>query len=507
MNEKRRLPTYVILSLVLLLIFVTVGLLMRDFKMAVVPFHDWDESIYADVALEMSRNWSLATTFNYHLWLAKPPLVMILMAIGFLFTKSEVLARSYELVTSVGLVAVIFFLSRQIYSESFKDRFNRLSGLEKTMVYVLPAITLLTSGFFIDRATLVSMDAMLALSWAGYFLFRKNYWAKLFFLLLGTLTKSLLGLFPLLLELVFLNVKLLNPKTALKYFGLLVLGLSWHIYSYIKYGFFFIQAHILDELVSRITTPIEFHFGGKYYYSQYLYQDLVTRSPINIILPLMVVAYVILAVWLVMRWYQKKATLKEILTDWNFWILGAPILYFVFLNLGKAKLYWYLYSLIPLACLILPVILLAIPEKISRSFFFIVITISMLIKFVPETYALQLNYTVPDKTQLGKCLSTKNTGKILFLVPKTERDSRHTMEAANLQIGATFVYGGAPNFVYYADKPVDFNYKIEEFSGKVSSYKTVVVSQDDLNNSEDIRKQMAGFNIVCKTETWIGFMK
>jgi hypothetical protein len=98
------------------------------------------------------------------------------------------------------------------------------------------------------------------------------------------------------------------------------------------------------------------------------------------------------------------------------------------------------------------------------------------------------DYQVPDKTKLALCidqiLQDDKMTRISYLVSAQEREDSRVIEAAKLQIGSSFVYGSAPAFVFYSDRPVSFYYSVGALKEDGLGHRTIVVHETDLTNPE-----------------------
>ncbi len=490
-------------------IFIAVGLLIRNLQFAHIPFFDWDEAMYSQIATELLKNKTLITTFNGHLWFDKPPFSHGLLAgIFLLFGRSEFFARLLFGFFGVGLIVMMYFLSKQILQRVFPTQLKKMTTLQKQCAYLLPVLVLASSTSFIERSSLINTDIIVAAAWIGYFLFRENFIIKSLFLLLGVFSKSVFGFYPLLIELFAIRKKDITLNNLLKVVVLIAIASFWYIYNYIQFGNTFVQAHFFDQVLKRIVVPIELHFGGKFYYFKYLWNYL---GVLNL---LFIPAYLYIISRVVKLILQKRFRITETDAWWHYLVLLSGLPFFAFLILVKTKLYWYLMILIPLLCLPLTYLFARLKNKILQYFLFLVIAGFFLFHFIPETYGLHLTNLRPsNKVALAQCLSNKPGKTIAFLTDEQEQKNRNFLEAAHYDTTASFYYGGAPAFVYYAQKPVEFFYDLNQFLSSFKKFDIVVIPAQSLEQIDQLKQnealtvkiQQARTNGFCETKEWISF--
>lgn len=483
-------------------LFIFLGLIVRNYHLRKVFFYDWDEGIYAQVATEILKNRSLITTFNGHLWLNKPPLSHLLIALIFaIFGRSEFWARMVMVGFSFALLIVTYFLTKKTINILFKKGIRKTNNLQRQLVFIIPVLILASTEIFLERSTILNTDTMLAVSWVGYLLFRERFYLKLFFLTLGVLTKSLLGFYPVFLEIFFLKRDLVNRDNLVKAFVLVSLPLTWHIFSLLKFGDYFIKAHLMDNLIKRVTAPIELHFGGRLYYPLLLWKNLGFFSL------LLGVSYFLIFIDLAKIFFKKG---KKVLQDeslFSYLVLLWPLPFFTLLVFGQSKIFWYMTPVFPLFSLSYGYLYFRLRNIFFRFLLVFFIFTFFLIRFIPHSYLeKKKNYTLPEKLVLAKCLSNLPVKKIGFLVNEDERKIRNVLEAAHLETETSFIYGGSPSFVFYSRKGVDYFYNIDRFLRQYRKYKLIVVSRKDLNLLIK-RKRDGRYFKTCQTKNWVSFRR
>ncbi len=488
--------------------FIFCGLILRNLKISHLPFYDWDESLYAQIAQEILKNNSLVTTFNGHLWFDKPPLLHALVSTVFVFFgRSEFWTRSLIIVFAMTLLILLYFLSKQTLQALFKDGVSKMSLLTRQAAYLLPVLIVASSSLFIEKSLLLNTDIIVALSWVGYFLFRENFFMKLFFLLLGVFSKSVFGFYPLLIEALTIQKSDLKQENIFRLITLILFSSTWYLFSYIKFGNYFIKAHFLDQIFKRVVVPIELHFGGKFYYFEFLWKNL------GLILGLLLIGYLFLFADILALFKKEKLAIGRAKIWWFYLILLSPLPFLIFITLVRTKLYWYLTMLIPLLALSASYLFVKAQRSVTRGIIFILIFAYFLLNFIPQTYTLKPKIEVSDKVLLAKCLSEKSGKTIAYLTDPQERKNQNFLEAAHYDTTASFFYGGSPSFVFYSQKKIEFFYNVDRFIKDYAEYDIVVLSRESLTQdleiqkSQDLQKKIIESKNYCQTSEWLAFAK
>lgn len=464
------------------------GLIIRNIHLSRVLFYDWDEGMYAQIAQEIINNKSLFTTFNGHIWLDKPPLIHSLISLVFLIIgNSEFWARMLMVVGSFSLLILTYLLAKKISKKN-------------TIASLLPVAVLAASPIFLERATLLNSDIFIAISWLGYFLFWDKYWAKLFFLTLGVWSKSVLGFYPLIFELVDWSIKYLVLRQQLKLnfkkigqcFLFILIPSLWYIAGTIKFGWFFIENHFLSQVFKRLYVPIELHFGNKFFYFSYLWQNL---GLINI---LFVLAYLLIVINFRRDFKKEK---------FSYLVFLVPLPFLALLTLMKTKITWYVIIFLPFLALLTTYLYVKIKPLAIRLVILIGIIIYFLVGFIPQTFFLKSNYFPPDKLKLAQCLSQAKGGTVGFLVDEEERKVKNFLEAAHYDTTSSFLYGGSPSFVYYVQKKIDYYYNIDDFIKNNGNYKIIALSKEDIEKNSRLQSVIAGQKTKCVYGQWVGIVK
>ncbi|NTU46131.1 hypothetical protein HGA88_00745 [Candidatus Roizmanbacteria bacterium] len=483
---------YLAMIPVLTFLLLATGLIVRNFLLAHVPFYDWDEAIYTQVASEMLHHHSIITTYNGALWLEKPPLVFALLATVFaVFGESEFWARFLIVIATLFLLYLLYRLAKKTLNHLYPTQLHKLRAWQREIIYLLPIFVTATTTQFLDRSALVNVDVFLAVSWLGYFLFQDSFWKKLIFLFVGVMSKSLLGFYPFLFELFLIRKSSFTKQNVWKTIALLCVPLIWHLFAYTKFGSLFIQVHFLDHMLRRLTDPIELHFGNKYFFADLLWQNF------TVFLLIIGVGAAFVLFDLVKR---NTKLLKDRTRLWDYLVLLSPLPFLVLLTFGKSKLSWYLFPVLPILSLFIPYVLLKIKYKVLQQG-----VIFLIVGFSLYQFSSQMFFIKPsgssEKVVLANCLSKLPQKKIAFLVDEDERKIQNVLEASHLAISTSFNYGGTPSFVYYAKKPVHFYYSIQKFNAEKAAYPLVVIAKKDLPTI-----QVSGVQN-CVTQTWVSFVQ
>lgn len=535
-------------------VFIGIGLIIKNLLYAPVEFYDWDEGIYGQVAWEMYENKTLQTTFNDEIWLNKPPLSHALIAIALgLFDRSEVAARMVMVFFGMVQLIITYLLAKKITQTIYKKELNQMSFFHKEIVYLLPVLALAATPLFIERSIVLNTDVMLGIGWSGFFL-ASTFVPKLLFAMFGVLSKSIVGLYPLCVGLLELSKKNMTWKNMWKGILLVTLPLVWHIISYIRFGDFFIQAHLFDQVVKRVVSPIELHFGTRMYYLALLWEN-ISFLTVFIAVAIGIAGYFLVRLLLEQYITSKKTRFLWIYglitiaiglffvvpgptTNINltvagiggviillihiFWkqkyapedpsslsaylVLVSPIPFFALLMMSQSKIGWYLVTLLPLFVLSLSYLYMTARFAFIRLPLLVITVGLFLVQFIPETYAFQLNHTTNDRLLLARCIHKQQPDSLAVLVDAQERQNRTVVESLQLDTATSFTYGGSPSFVFYAQKNIEFFYGMEDFTNRYSSFPLLMISTGDLN-------QMPGqygiiqneYTPVCKDNNWIVF--
>lgn len=428
------------------------------------PFFDWDESIYAQVGREMIQAKSyFVPMWQGDFWLDKPPLVPLFYGIVMSITPfmmPEISTRLSTLFLSVCALILLYKLYWSVVKETW---------LATTMIVA----TSLTS-IFLQRAQVLNVDIFLLIGWLGYFLFRKYFVVSLVFLGVAVYSKSLIGLYPLGVLLLYHTYQYATKQCSLRDLGGVILRmslqalvlLSWHMVMTYVFGQEFLFKHFYESHVKRVTASIESHFGQRTFYITLLAQQYGSYAIFSVL------GGIILA----FQWLTKKISDSTILRSLFF------IPWFLFLNLTKTKIFWYGHPYLgQFAFLMLyPLTLL---RKYGLFYFGIIaiILFSMLNYHFRENTVLDDFYSSEEDHHTIARFAKNRCENLAVVIPPEGRVANKTLSDMNLLISTSRWWGSHPSMVYYFEGPVEFVYeeeRIKELQNTQSG--CVALSKDDI---------------------------
>lgn len=478
-----------------------VVLVHRLQQQSIIPLYDWDESIYAQVAYEMSQNNSLLLSYNGNPWLEKPPLYFGLLALIFEFGgRNEVLLRGINIGFAILLTVLLYFLTRKILTSLYKKELKTVPALAEMLLSTLPAFLLFASPAFVSRTVTINTDVILATGWIGFFLFSGRWVPQVVFLLLGVLSKSLFGFYPLVIY-GLIHLPKLSRRTLGYIAGLATAGMAWYLIMLELYGAQFVQVHFVDHLFRRFSDPIELKFGGRLYYAIGLWNDYG---------PVLLVIFASYGLLLIAFLRDLKKHTKNIVTStrWEtYCVLFSPLLFLGLLTISKTKIIWYLIPLYPLLALA-PAVALASLLRYQKTVV-IGISVIMTVGLTVVIFRNTLLYTAfPDNTtrvQLAECMATVPGDTVAFLVDEQERKNMNVMKAADINISTSFDYGGTPRFIYYSKKNVKFFYDLETFEETADRYPLAVITAEDYLKLKTVDTFGSSRVKECEIDNWRGY--
>ncbi len=437
---------------IVLFIFLFIFTSLHFYKVIshITPFFDWDEGIYAQVGREMIQERSyLVPLWQGKVWLDKPPLPPLVYGLaGLMPIAPEISMRIVSVILSA-VVLVLFYLFAY-----------RVSG----SVVVALTSSIITSYLspFIQRTQVLNVDVFLLIGWLGYVLFYQNRVAGTLFLLVGTLSKSLLGFFPVTMVGAYeVCMYLVNKKNKHKYtyrYTLqtitiqVLISLIWFVWMYLEYKGEFVQYHFLDSHFKRVTASIEQHFGQRTFYI-----DIIIEQFKWFLVPVLIsVGFII------HDFFIKKNTASA------FAVVFVP--WFIFLNLTKTKIAWYIYPVLPQFALLVVYWI----RYVKNDWVKISIALTILVLFFKYTAPLN-SYLITDYSKWEDyqrvAQDAKKVGCVSLdvLVDKTARESYATLKSMDLVINTTTWWGNHPSIAYYADIPTEYAYTTEEFINRIET--------------------------------------
>lgn len=439
----------------LLVLFLFLYFILNFYKVLVnpPPFYDWDESIYVQVGREMVNSRSIVPLWQGKAWLDKPPLVPLFYGVTakiFYFIKPEISLRTATLIVSI--ITLIFLYA--LYQKVFKDR--ALSVLTIAVTSFIP--------IFIQRSTAVNIDVFLLLGWVGYALFYENFWLSLFFLTLSVMSKSLVGFYPAAIVTAYLFAQFLFKKISLQKLKKGIIRICfqvgilsvWYIVNLLIFGQKFFVQHIIETHFRRVTASLEFHFGKKTFYLD------LAREQLGQSIWIAIVGLILL----LRNFIKKHFNLKSLF----FGLFLLP--WFIFLNLTKTKIFWYLYPSLPQFAFlaVYPISVLKKFKIIYIGGLIIALLILLNANFIKKNFFTQYYSSFEPHYYLSLFAKDKCKSLSIVVDPST-RQAFATLASMNLLITTSKWWGNHPSVVYYFEKPVDFIYEESETKQRITSFK------------------------------------
>lgn len=451
----------------LILLFLSFYFCLIAFKIIwhPTPFYDWDESLYIQTGKEMIQNkYFLFPIWQGAIWLDKPPLIPIIYASissVFYFIPAEISTRMFTLLISIALFIFVYIL----YNKLFKDQ-------------VLSTLSVIVTAFtpiFLQRAQVVNLDLFLLFGWIGYVLFFDKKYLSFIFLFISVFSKSLIGFYPVIAiafyYLYLFLLKKVNKKELKKAFVKLSLHTSlllvWFVSMFVIFGNSFWNQHIIESHFRRVTSSIEFHFGQKTFYLDLIYQQY------SFLLIFILIGLVSLFIWFKRNKFESgKLFYALYLLPW-----------FLFLNLTKTKIFWYIYAAIPQFGFFAASTGLLF--KKNKKFYWIFIMLLTLGVFYKAFFIDNLLTTYYSKQEPHYFLSLYAKSKcedLNILLNKQNRKSFDELDSLGLLITTTKWWGSHPSMVYYFEKKINFLYSEGELKKSLSQSKKdscFVVEKDE----------------------------
>ncbi len=416
------------------------------------PFYDWDEPLYVEGGIEMIRDrYYLFPLWQGHIWMDKPPVSSLLYGLAAqLPLPVEVSTRLLALYASVAVLILAYVLYYRV--------------TKSVLIAVLTVVGTAYAPIFIQRAQVVNLDVFLLLGWLGYFVYKRNSIIATLFLLLSTQSKSLLGFYPL----AIMTGYYLYTRQFKKYLPTLLrqgaILSVWYIAMGMLYGQAFWQAHIIESHFRRVSSSIESHFGARTFYITLLYDQigyLAVAAAIGFILFL----------W---QWYKGKVKNE------TFLLATAFIPWFLFLNLTKTKIAWYLYPVIPQFFFLAsyPLVLIK-PFKLLYG----VVGFAALLwiwhqGYYGRSFATTF-YSKEEEHHAVARIAKQSCDTLGVLVSSDTRNTYKTLKDMGLTITTTDWWGDHPSMVYYFGKPIRFFYDTASFQREGKNYSCIALRVDD----------------------------
>ncbi|OGY31784.1 MAG: hypothetical protein A3A61_02175 [Candidatus Woykebacteria bacterium RIFCSPLOWO2_01_FULL_43_14] len=319
---------------------------------------EFDEGIYGLIAKNMSStgDYLVATVRSNTPWFEKPPLYMWLTAPMIkLFGVDAFSVKFWSAMFSVSTVLATYFLAKLLTR-------SRYLG-------VLASLVLLTTFHFLRYSRMGMLDVtvtfFMTLSVLLLLLARRR---AIFWLLaglslgLGFMTKDFVSLLILpVLGLILFSYRkdYVFRKSWLFLVGFALVSAPWHIYTYQRFGFDFLNSYVGYHIISRFSSDIEGKTGPLLVYVDVLKNSLRIWFPI---LGLSLIFFITRFLGL------RKLGLKK-LNDYlsrlgfnrspDFKVLGILFVWalsiLVPLSLSRTKLIWYIVPVYPVLAVIISI--------------------------------------------------------------------------------------------------------------------------------------------------------
>lgn len=419
---------------------------------------DWDEGIYAELGRQILVRRDLFTTYYNSLpWFEKPPGVAWIAGLGILLAGPS----SFGARLLFPLVALYVLYTTYQIGKKLK---NPTTG-------IIAVGLLATFNLFLGRTRAVNTDMpLLAAINTTILLLLNNHssFSVALAILFGVWFKGIAGVLTLLISLPLLISKSRTYLARLFLFSILLAG-PWHLYSWFKYHDIFLTPYFLEQVLTRATTQIEFHFEPIWYYLEYLYLNLGLGV---IIITLVATITLILKIYFTREERQNGFALL--------WWIYFPLLIF---SLAKTRLFWYILPIYPAISLTIAYFLVTLAgnQKISRKLLSF-IGVCVLIQGILSAYrSVEPQKTVaitPPRIEIARSLASNTP--LYVLVPESERLAEALLPKA-AKLSSSFRYGGMPSLVFYYQGPVKFFYNVDSFNSAAATESVyLLVARADL---------------------------
>lgn len=458
--------------LVVFVLCIYFAIIAYKLVMLPTPFFDWDESIYAQSGREMIEKRSFfVPLWQDQAWLDKPPLPSLTYGIAIALSpeNAEVASRIVNLILAI----IVLFFVYALYYKITTDKWTAI-------------ITIIVTAFvpsFLQRSQVLNVDVFLLLGWLGYVYFERSFRIGLLFLLIGTLSKSLLGYYPVVMFLCYEFFLLLRKKIKRDDFicrikmrvAQISITLSWFVGMIAFYGTNFIHSHFYESHFKRVAASIESHFGARTFYIDLIIAEMgvfILLASVGVLLTLY-------------EWWRSKQMDKVF---FGFFFLP----WFIFLNLTKTKIAWYIYPVVSQFSY-----LAAYPLSFFKNQKYIKIGFTLGIFFIiyninfKHGNFIKTNYSSEDDAYHLAMYARGKCKTIDYLVNTDTRNANATLKSMNLTIASTEWWGDHPRVVYYFGGPVHFHYEEDFFTASLESADCVALSGSEekiLSDEERFRK-------------------
>lgn len=250
----------------------------------------------------------------------------------------------------------------------------------------------------------------------------------------------------------------------------IILSSLWFVGMAMVYKYPFIQYQFIDSHFKRVASSIEQHFGQRTFYFDVLFDQL----------KILLIPALGSLIYFTVIFFKKKTNRYMILLS----VFFVP--WFVFLNLTKTKIAWYIYPILPQFAFLSvypflflkkrPIFLFFTALCILLVFFSTITPISTLL--TNSFSRLEDHHLIAQDAKKNKC------NNLYVLVGETTRSSYKTLKSMNLVISTTTWWGNHPSIAYYADTKTTYLYDVKEAINTLSQLKNnscMIIEKKDLS--------------------------
>jgi 4-amino-4-deoxy-L-arabinose transferase-like glycosyltransferase len=295
----------------------------------------WDEQTNARVIQELIQGEKIFEDLklNGNHFFEKPPLwYYITGSVISVFGYGNIQLRIVSVLASVGIFALVYFISRQYYS-----RWRSLANLF-FLILINQFFIVNASGYFSSHtlwtADLDSLQFFFLLLGQYYFILSSKTYKQYFVYLsygafaFALMTKGILALIPITLISIWYILNRAKFGFTIKHLFtvsliLFAIILPWHLYMYLKFGYQFIDTYFIYHVINRGLLGVESHSEGWYFYSGIL------------------INFNIFVLWPFLYWRIYKTIKTKKLSISTKYVIYFSVIYFIIINLMQTKLAWY----------------------------------------------------------------------------------------------------------------------------------------------------------------------
>ncbi|MBP9669873.1 glycosyltransferase family 39 protein [Candidatus Woesebacteria bacterium] len=431
---------------------------------------DWDEGIYATIGREMRESENLLTpTWNNEIWLEKPPMIAWVTALG------QSIAGENELGSRLFMP---FFALLTLYAV-----FRIGEHLGGTIMGTVSVAVLGYFNLFLARTRTLNTDGILlsGITWSFWLLLSNAspIWVGLA-MGLSIMIKGPAGILAILICLPLLLKK--DKKFIIRLLAVVSLVVvPWHVYAYITHGNAFLTPYLLEQVIRRATVPIEFHTESRFFYLNFLYQDLGLGVILTALFGLLVTRNFLLIWW-----------------------LALPL--FIF-TLAKTRLSWYILPVYPAIALLIGSGFSVFLKSKKNIVAVTILSVGMLAQLLFHAYSYVAPFRDPTPLsgllQLASSMGNYDGSEIAMLVSENERVAEAILPI-DQTISSSFRYGGAPSVVWYSHKHVTYYYNYDLFMADLVNNQNISLA---ITTVKDRDKVPSSFNVLSEQDGYIGYIR